>query len=412
MSTTIDLSKLTASLKKMNAKALAAKYESAFGHAPADSLKAADLRQAILDRAANPEPVIVRDEEPAHEDAPPIEEIASPIVETEQPAVLADEFAPAPAAEAEEPAEADEPAELIIERDDAGGAPPIEHLDQAAAAPAKRVKKPSVVDGLRSTAREKIEALCGPEFLAGLVEDAKRPDGLPKLEVLEDMEVEAGKRDAWRDAMVALIRLDQEVSKPRAKTGKGKDAEEKSPRDPSTMKTVGGDAALAQLKDGDTLTHTFKDGREPVVAKVHRASDGKLSFTCHKGKTWDSLYKLANAYNGQSWKVDAYLFFGLRTWKKAEGEGAAKPRRGFDVADIRAELGKAEEIANWIGDAGLGAEDEEERFLKAVLAKKAEVKAASNVFARLLRIIDAQEEKAAAPTATTTPAPTTEPAAQ
>lgn len=82
------------------------------------------------------------------------------------------------------------------------------------------------------------------------------------------------------------------------------------------------------------------------------------------------------------------------------------------MADIRAELGKAEEIANWIGDAGLGAEDEEERFLKAVLAKKSEVKAASNVFARLLRIIDAQEEKAAAPTATPTSAPTTEPAAQ
>ena len=263
--------------------------------------------------------------------------------------------------------------------------------------------------GVREAARAKVEALCGADFLAGLAEDSKRPDGLVKLEVLEDMEVAPAKRDAWRDAMVAIIRLDQEVSKPRAKAGKGKDAAAKAPRDPATTKTVGGDAALAQLKDGDTLTHTFKDGREPVVAKVHRAPDGKLSFTCHKGKPWDSLYKLANAYNGQAWKVDAYLFFGLRTWKKAEGE-TSKPRRGFDVVDIRTELGKAEEIANWIGDAGLGAEDEEERFLKAVLAKKVEVKAAFNVFARLLRIIDAQEDKAAAPTATH--APTTEPAAQ
>ncbi len=107
------------------------------------------------------------------------------------------------------------------------------------------------------------------------------------------------------DNSIIWTRTDKPVKAPKA---------EKQVAEPGERVTSSADEMLAALTDGQVLTHKFKDGRPDCVATVHRAEDGSLSFTKDgSDEVFDSLYKLANS-NGDKFKVDGYLFFGLRKW--------------------------------------------------------------------------------------------------
>lgn len=261
---------------------------------------------------------------------------------------------------------------------------------------APKAAKPAKVDKALSpevqAARAMARALCQSLGLKVSVDDAGRWT-FPTLADIENMDVAADKRADWMSLQVQLQVI--EAGQPKGKAPKAKKEKapkpEKAPVDKSGNVTSTAEEMMASLTDGQVLEHTFKDGREKVVVTVHRDAAGSLSFTDHTGKTWagDQLYQLANHYNarpGQTWKVDAYLFFGLRKWK-AEAK-AAKVAKGIDAAALRLKLASmlgerfvADEIDGLDGERLVARADEFATAAK-VLRQLAKVGTASSEPAR------------------------------